>query len=272
MCCDPSATTEDRASIDRMSDLLFWTASAALIAICSVPAAAGLEVPYGRYLFPWMPALAAIMVITAPFGPIARKALDVRPLRWLGSISDRRLHLSRAVHAGCTETHRTHCSAALDASIRGSEPRVDHRRRGGFVPHHRTAAVAMERLDSSLTDASAPFLDIALLGGLRDRLSDPATFLAHGMRRASWTDRFRGCIVVGVHSGRPGRTSVVWVPYNVREVAAITPFLFCWFSGAFSWLPGPCRWFPRAGGGRTSHPLPRVLCRSALESERSPFW
>ena len=41
----------------------------------------------GRYLFPWMPALAAIVVITAPFGPIARKTLDVWPLRWLGLIS-----------------------------------------------------------------------------------------------------------------------------------------------------------------------------------------
>lgn len=79
--------TEDRSSIDRMSDLLFWTASAALIAICSVPAATRLEVPYGRYLFPWMPALAAIVVITAPFGPTARKTLEARPLRWLGLIS-----------------------------------------------------------------------------------------------------------------------------------------------------------------------------------------
>ena len=75
-----------RPSIE-VSDLLFWTSSAALIVIASVPAAASLELPYGRYLFPWMPALAAIVVITAPFGPIARKALDVRPLRWLGLIS-----------------------------------------------------------------------------------------------------------------------------------------------------------------------------------------
>jgi peptidoglycan/LPS O-acetylase OafA/YrhL len=68
-------------------EVLFWLSAVGLVAIASLPAADRLEIPYGRYFFPWMPGFAAMAMIAAPSAPFARRLLDVPPLRWLGTIS-----------------------------------------------------------------------------------------------------------------------------------------------------------------------------------------
>jgi peptidoglycan/LPS O-acetylase OafA/YrhL len=70
-----------------ISEAMFWMSAAGLVVIASVPAADALQLPYARYWFPWMPALAAITIVTTPFAPVARFVLDLAPLRWLGVIS-----------------------------------------------------------------------------------------------------------------------------------------------------------------------------------------
>lgn len=75
------------AGVEIACEVVFWLSAAGAILMASVPALGGLEMPYGRYLFPWTAGFAALAVVTAPFAPLARRLLDAAPLRGLGVIS-----------------------------------------------------------------------------------------------------------------------------------------------------------------------------------------
>ena len=83
-----------------VSEPLFWASVAAIVFILSVPSLdAWLRIPQvspqaiedasmiGRYNFPYVPILLAIVILTAPGTVIARQLLDLKPVRWLGAIS-----------------------------------------------------------------------------------------------------------------------------------------------------------------------------------------
>lgn len=74
-----------------------WIAAVAVVLLTSVPAADTLEVPYGRYLFPWLPVSMAVAVAAVPWTIVARRLLDAAPLRWLGVIS----YGVYVYHVGC---------------------------------------------------------------------------------------------------------------------------------------------------------------------------
>ena len=65
----------------------FWVSALGLLLMAAVPALERLQWPYGRYLFPWMPAFAAAVILAAPFAPVGRGLLELAPLRWLGIVS-----------------------------------------------------------------------------------------------------------------------------------------------------------------------------------------
>lgn len=68
-------------------DVLFWTSAGALFVMSTSPLVDGWAFPYGRYLFPWMPLVAAVAIAAAPRARSARPVLGDGPLRWLGVIS-----------------------------------------------------------------------------------------------------------------------------------------------------------------------------------------
>jgi peptidoglycan/LPS O-acetylase OafA/YrhL len=73
--------------LDVVCEVLFWVSAAGAFLVASVPALGALELPYGRYLYPWMAGFSAAAVVTAPFAPFARRLLETAPLRALGAIS-----------------------------------------------------------------------------------------------------------------------------------------------------------------------------------------
>jgi peptidoglycan/LPS O-acetylase OafA/YrhL len=67
-------------------DVVFWTATAAAIAMAAVPALA-IQPPYARYLFPLLPLFICAAIVTVPFAPLASRVLEFAPIRGLGTIS-----------------------------------------------------------------------------------------------------------------------------------------------------------------------------------------
>jgi peptidoglycan/LPS O-acetylase OafA/YrhL len=65
----------------------FWISALGVVALAAVPAADRLQLPYARYWLPWMPGLLVVTIVTAPFARVARRLLEIAPLRWLGAIS-----------------------------------------------------------------------------------------------------------------------------------------------------------------------------------------
>lgn len=68
-------------------EVVFWFCLSGALLLATIPGLAHLEVPYGRYLFPWMPLLLAGCIVTIPFTIGARRVFDSFPLRALGVVS-----------------------------------------------------------------------------------------------------------------------------------------------------------------------------------------
>ncbi|MEQ1869344.1 MAG: acyltransferase [Vicinamibacterales bacterium] len=96
-----------------LCELSFWASFLGLMLLASVPAADALQLPYGRYLFPWMPVLATLAIVTLPGARLASALLGVGPLRWLGIIS----YGVYIYHVTCMEaTMRLSRAASFDPS------------------------------------------------------------------------------------------------------------------------------------------------------------
>jgi peptidoglycan/LPS O-acetylase OafA/YrhL len=78
---------DGRAALSIACETLFWLSASGAVLVASAPALSVLDVPYGRYLFPWMAGFVTCAVLTAPFAPLSRRLLDLAPLRRLGRIS-----------------------------------------------------------------------------------------------------------------------------------------------------------------------------------------
>jgi len=68
-------------------DVLFGVSTLTVVAILSTDFSTVCEVPFGRYHFPFVPALLALMITAAPLSGIVRSALQSWPLCMLGLIS-----------------------------------------------------------------------------------------------------------------------------------------------------------------------------------------
>jgi peptidoglycan/LPS O-acetylase OafA/YrhL len=74
-------------SVPRRCEAIFWICLAGSLLLATVPALASLDLPYGRYLFPWMPLMLAGCIVTIPFTAGARRLFESAPLRALGVVS-----------------------------------------------------------------------------------------------------------------------------------------------------------------------------------------
>jgi peptidoglycan/LPS O-acetylase OafA/YrhL len=72
----------------RLFGLAFWLAAGLMALILSVPELDDwLSIPYGRYNLPYVPVLAAALVVCAPYSTSASAVLTFAPVRLLGTIS-----------------------------------------------------------------------------------------------------------------------------------------------------------------------------------------
>ena len=69
------------------SESLFWVTVFGLITILGTGLEALIEIPYGRYDLPLVPALLAVLVFVTPTTRYARWLLDIGPLHWIGILS-----------------------------------------------------------------------------------------------------------------------------------------------------------------------------------------
>jgi peptidoglycan/LPS O-acetylase OafA/YrhL len=69
------------------AEVLLWLSLFGLVVLSANPAASSLEIPFGRYLLPWMPLLAVLAIVSAPVSPVLGRALGAPPLAWLGVVS-----------------------------------------------------------------------------------------------------------------------------------------------------------------------------------------
>ena len=97
MMYDPRRSIQERMLV---SEPLFWLSSAGLLCVLAIPGLdAALRIPQvssaaiddagmiGRYNFPYVPLLLAIIILTAPGSLVARRLLELPPIRSLGVIS-----------------------------------------------------------------------------------------------------------------------------------------------------------------------------------------
>jgi peptidoglycan/LPS O-acetylase OafA/YrhL len=68
-------------------DIAFWLAGAAIFAVLATEIDDYLGLPFGRYNFPIISFLIAVILVSVPHAPIARRLLESVPLRFLGVIS-----------------------------------------------------------------------------------------------------------------------------------------------------------------------------------------
>jgi len=68
-------------------DAVFWIGSLALLLILATPLDDLLQLPQGRYNFPFVPLLLGAIVVSVPFSKSAQAALTLRLMGWLGAIS-----------------------------------------------------------------------------------------------------------------------------------------------------------------------------------------
>lgn len=66
--------------------IAFWASLLALLLILSTPLQDAIEIPFGRYHFPFVPALLLLVIMFTPYSGIT-KLLEQRAIRWLGAIS-----------------------------------------------------------------------------------------------------------------------------------------------------------------------------------------
>lgn len=69
------------------ADVVFWSCAGAALILASAPALSGLELPYGRYLFPFLTVPIAVAMIAVQSAPLGRAVLELPPIRALGRIS-----------------------------------------------------------------------------------------------------------------------------------------------------------------------------------------
>ncbi|MBI4753153.1 acyltransferase [Candidatus Desantisbacteria bacterium] len=70
-----------------VSEFAFWVSVVLTIVILGTPLDNWCTVPYGRYNYPFIPLLLAIIIVSVPFSELARRLLDSFPIRGLGIIS-----------------------------------------------------------------------------------------------------------------------------------------------------------------------------------------
>lgn len=70
-----------------VSELAFWVSVVLTVVILGTPLDEWCQVPYGRYNYPIIPLLLAVIIVSVPFSGLARRLLDSFPLRNLGIIS-----------------------------------------------------------------------------------------------------------------------------------------------------------------------------------------
>jgi len=64
-----------------------WMAALLVFVILSTPIGDALEIPYGRYNFPYVPSLLCLIILLTPVTASGTVLLDSRPLRWIGILS-----------------------------------------------------------------------------------------------------------------------------------------------------------------------------------------
>ena len=74
-------------SLQVVSDLIFWLCGGLVLMTLATPLDDVLELPYGRYNWPFVPAMLTAMIVFAPFSLLARALLESFALRMLGMIS-----------------------------------------------------------------------------------------------------------------------------------------------------------------------------------------
>lgn len=129
-------------------DVLFFAAAVTVLVILGVPqldaqlrlpTGAAEEAMIGRYNFPYVPLLIAVMILSAPRGPVAKRLLEWTPLRALGVIS----FGLYVYHLPCLE---------LVEKLMGKTPD------GRLVVVDRPAAFALTALALSIAVAAASYL------------------------------------------------------------------------------------------------------------------
>ena len=68
-------------------ELVFWSALVLVLVCVGTPLEETIQVPFGRYGLPVVPILLTAMIATAPSTRLARRCLELPPLRGLGTIS-----------------------------------------------------------------------------------------------------------------------------------------------------------------------------------------
>lgn len=69
------------------AECAFWLSLVGVLVILSTPLAGSMGLPFGRYVFPVVPSLIALMILTAPISRGAAAMLELWPIRQLGVIS-----------------------------------------------------------------------------------------------------------------------------------------------------------------------------------------
>jgi peptidoglycan/LPS O-acetylase OafA/YrhL len=70
-----------------MAEALFWFSAAAVFVVLSTPLDDALQLPFGRYNWPYIPLLLALLIVVTPHTRFAQRVLEWRPLWALGVIS-----------------------------------------------------------------------------------------------------------------------------------------------------------------------------------------
>lgn len=81
------ASTHDPEDWSAKREIVAWASLAVIAFFAASPSVEALAVPYGRYLFPWLPLAIAVAIASIPFAPSVRRILGAPPLQWLGVIS-----------------------------------------------------------------------------------------------------------------------------------------------------------------------------------------
>ncbi|MFT5814359.1 MAG: peptidoglycan/LPS O-acetylase OafA/YrhL/VanZ family protein [Psychroserpens sp.] len=68
-------------------DLIFWATAVSVFVILSTPLDNLLQVEYGRYNFPYVPVLLAIIIFTTPFTLFGKYVLEQPLILWIGRLS-----------------------------------------------------------------------------------------------------------------------------------------------------------------------------------------
>lgn len=76
-----------RASRGALAEGLFWISAVLVLATIATPLDDRLQVPHGRYNWPFVPILIGVMILLVPHAERARRLMEWAPLRWLGVIS-----------------------------------------------------------------------------------------------------------------------------------------------------------------------------------------